>query len=221
MRIVVTRAAAQAGPLAEPLEALGHEVVVCPLLEIESLGDEPIDVGRYDWVVVTSPNGAAELARRRAGQPQRLAAVGPGTAEALRERGLEPDVVAEDSRQEGLLAALPARPGRVLVAAAEGARRLLADSLGADFIPLYRTRELALAEPPTGALAVLASPSAARALARLTLGMPVVSIGPETTRAAREAGLEVLREAEPHTLEGLVRAVAETAVSLLGCSSPS
>lgn len=210
MRVVVTRAAAQAGPLADALAALGHEVVLCPLLEIEPVGDEPIDVAGYDWVVVTSPNGAAELARRRAGKPRRLAAVGPGTAEGLREHGLEPDLVADDSRQEGLLAALPEQPGRVLVAAAEGARRLLADELDATFVPLYRTRELTPAAPPRGDLAVLASPSAARALGRLRVEMPVVSIGPETTRAAREAGLDVVREADPHTLDGLVRAVAET-----------
>ena len=221
MRIVVTRAAAQAQPLAARLEALGHDVVLCPLLEVEPLGNESIDLGRYDWVVVTSPNGAAELARRRVGVPIRFAAVGPGTADALRAHGLEPDVVAEDSRQEGLLAALPRQPGRVLVAAAEGARRLLADSLGADFLPLYRTRELEPAEPPQGDLAVLASPSAARAFASLAVGTPVVSIGPETTRAARAAGLAVVGEAEQHSLDGLVQAVAEAGVSLPPCSSPS
>jgi uroporphyrinogen-III synthase len=221
MKVVVTRAAAQAGPLADRLEALGHEVVLCPLVEIEPLGDDPIDVGAYDWVVVTSPNGADELARRRDGEPRRLAAVGPGTADALRSNGLEADVVAEDSRQEGLLAALPEEPGRVLVAAAEGARRLLAESLEADFVALYRTRELEPPEPPEGDLAVLASASAARAFGRLAVGMPVVSIGPETTRAARDGGLDVVREADPHTLEGLVRAVAETAVRLPPCSSPS
>src|SRR5204862_218881 len=96
MRIVLTRAAAQAQPLADRLQALGYEIVLCPLLEIQPLGDEPIDVAGYDWVVVTSPNGAAELARRRRGKPRHLAAVGPGTAEALHARGLQPDVVAED-----------------------------------------------------------------------------------------------------------------------------
>jgi len=217
MRIIVTRAAAQARPLADRLAALGHRVVLCPLIEIEPLGDEPLDVSGYDWVVVTSPNGAGELARRRAGEPRRLAAVGPGTAEALRAQGLEPDVVADDSRQEGLLDVLPTDPGRVLVAAAEGARRLLAAGLAGDFVPLYRTRELTPPEVPEGDLAVLASPSAARAFGRLAAQMPVVSIGPETTRAARLAGLDVLAEAEPHTLDGLVRAVA----SLPPCSSPS
>jgi uroporphyrinogen-III synthase len=53
----------------------------------------------------------------------------------------------------------------------------------------------------------LASASAARAYAELGLSIPVVSIGPETTAAAQEAGVRVVREAQTHDLEGLVEAV--------------
>jgi uroporphyrinogen III methyltransferase/synthase len=220
VRIIVTRPRGQAGSLAQRLEALGHEVVLCPLIEIEPLGDDPIELARYDWVVVTSVNGAHELARRRRGDPQKLAAIGPGTADALRGHGLEPDLVPATSTQEGLADELPRPAGRVLVAAAEGARRHLAAEVDAEFLPLYRTRELSPREPPAGDLAVLASASAARAFGALALRVPAVSIGPETTRAAEEAGIEVVREADPHTVEGLVDAVAE-AVRLPPCSSPS
>jgi uroporphyrinogen-III synthase len=55
------------------------------------------------------------------------------------------------------------------------------------------------------------SASAARAYARTGATMPVVSIGPETTRAARAAGVEVAAEAETHDLEGIVAAVAAVA----------
>jgi uroporphyrinogen-III synthase len=207
VRILVTRPAEQAGSLAEALEALGHDVLVCPLIEIEPLGDELIELADYDWVVVTSANGAAELARRRAGDPQQLAAIGPGTAAALRARGLEPDLVADVSTQEGLADALPRPAGRVLLAAAEDARTYLVDAVGAELLPLYRTRELE-PELPQADLVVLASASAARALAKLGSNLPAVSIGPETTRSARDAGIRVVREAEPHTLDGLVAAVA-------------
>ena len=54
---------------------------------------------------------------------------------------------------------------------------------------------------------MLASPSAARALAATGARMPVVSIGPQTTEAARVAGLAVAAEAETHDLDGLVAAV--------------
>ena len=120
------------------LEELGHEPIVCPLIEIEPLGDEPIEVSGYDWVIVTSVNGARELRRRLRGRPARVAAIGAATAEAFGGAELVPAV----STQEGLLAELPRPAGRVLFAGAEGARRLLADELDADVVTLYRTREL-------------------------------------------------------------------------------
>ena len=211
LRVVVTRAERQASPLVERIAALGCEVVVCPLIEVEPLADTPIDAAPYDWVVVTSRNGADELVRRLSEPPRRLAAIGPGTAAALRVHGLEPELVPRVSTQEGLLAELPRPAGRVLVAAAEGARRLLADELDADFLPLYRTVELRPEEPPEGDLAVVASASAARALAATGARIPVVAICPQTAAAARDAGLAVLAEAETHDLDGLVAAVARAA----------
>jgi uroporphyrinogen III methyltransferase/synthase len=214
VRVVVTRPERQAGLLARRLEELGCTVVLCPLIRIEPLGDEPIDVTPFDWVVVTSPNGAAELARRLTGVPRRLAAIGPGTADELRTRGLEPALVPAVSTQEGLLAELPRPPGRVLVAAAEGARRLLVDELGAEFVSLYRTVELRPEAPPDGDLVILASPSAARALAVTGARMPVVVIGPQTAAAASGLGLEVAAEAETHDLDGLVAAVGRALESV-------
>ena len=108
----MTRPAAQAGPLSDALRAHGFDVVEQPLIEIEPVSDEPIEVDGYDWVVVTSPNGARELARRRRrGALPRLAAIGPGTAAALRELGLPPDLVPRVSTQEGLRDELPRPPG--------------------------------------------------------------------------------------------------------------
>jgi uroporphyrinogen-III synthase len=216
VRVVVTRPSEQAGELVRRLEELGHEVAVCPLIAVEPLGDEPVDVEPYDWVVVTSPNGAAELARRAGSAPRCVAAVGPGTAAALRGAGIEPALVARVSTQEGLLAELPRPAGRVLFAGAEGARRLLVDELGADFLPLYRTRSVRPEAFPAGAeLVLLASASAARAYAALGRDVPAVSIGPQTTVAARAAGVKILAEAQTHDVEGLIEAVT------LACSSPS
>lgn len=208
MRVIVTRPRAQADELARRIAAVGHEPVLCPLVAIEPLSNDPVDPSDYDWVVVTSPNGAAELARRLSSPPGRVAAIGPGTADALRAHGIEPALVARVSTQEGLLAELPQPAGRVLFAGAEDARRLLVDALGADFLPLYRTVELLPEEPPRGDVVVLASASAARAWARLGCDLPAVSIGPQTTRAARAAGVRIVAEADPHDLDGLVAALA-------------
>ena len=165
----------------------GHEVAHVPLVAVEPLGDDPIDVTGYDWVVLTSANGARQLRRRMRGTPRRVAAIGQATADAFGGA----DLVAETSTQEGLLDELPEAPGRVLFAAAEGARRVLPDALDADVLPLYRTIELDPPDWPEADLVVLMSPSAARALARVTRDLPVVSIGPETSRAARDAGVTV------------------------------
>jgi uroporphyrinogen-III synthase len=210
--VIVTRPEGQEDELVRGLVALRHEVVRCPLLEIEPLGDSPVDVSGYAWVIVTSVNGARELRRRMTGTPKRVAAIGRATADAFGGADLVPAV----STQEGLLTELPRPAGRVLFAGAEGARRLLVDELDATFVPLYRTRELTPAVLPEGDLVVLTSASAARAFARLGLAIPAVSIGPQTSAAAREAGVEVVREAETHDVAGVLAAIGSAA-----CSSAS
>jgi uroporphyrinogen-III synthase len=195
MRVVVTRE-----DLVERVAALGHDAVLCELIRIEPLGDEPIDARGYDWLVVTSRNGAHELGRRGV-TANRIAAIGPATAEALRAHGLPVDLVARTHSQEGLRAELPT--GRLLLAAAEGARR---DVLDADFVPLYRTIELT-PEAPRADVALLLSGSAARALASTGARIPVVAIGPQTAAEAREAGLEVVAVAEAHDLDGVLEAL--------------
>jgi uroporphyrinogen III methyltransferase / synthase len=207
MRVVVTRAPGQAEPLASRIVELGHEVVLCPLIRIDRIGGGPVELSAYDWVIVTSPNGAEELMSRAHGRAARVAAIGPGTAAALARTGVVADLVPEVSTQEGLLAELPRPAGRVLFAAAQGARTLVVEELGADFLPLYRVTELRPV-PPAGDLVVLASASAARAFGALGAGLPAVSIGPQTTAAARDAGIRVVAEAQRHDLDGLVDAVA-------------
>jgi uroporphyrinogen-III synthase len=212
VKVIVTRPAGQEAELVQGLVALRHDVVHCPLLEVVPLGEEPVDVSGYDWVIVTSVNGARELRRRMTGASNHVAAIGQATADAFGGADLVPAV----STQEGLLAELPRPAGRVLFAGAEGARRLLVDELAATFVALYRTRELTPAHPPDGDLVVLASASAARAFARLGVAVPAVSIGPLTTAAAQEAGIEVVREAETHDVAGLLAAIGSAA-----CSSAS
>ncbi len=208
MKVLVTRPAAQAPPLSDALRAQGFDVVEQPLIEIEPLSDEPIDVDGYDWVVATSANGARELTRRATRRPVRVAAIGPGTADALAAAGWEPDLVAGVHTQEGLVDAFPDRHGRVLFVGAEGARGHLADQLGADCVAAYRTVEQRVERLVDADVALLASPSAARAYARAGGHGPAISIGPQTTAAARGAGVQVVAEAESHDLRGLVDSVA-------------
>ena len=195
MRVLVTRE-----ELVGRVESLGHDAVFCDLIRVEPLGEERVDASAYDWLVVTSRNGAHELGRRGV-IANRVAAVGPATAEALRSHGLRVDLVAATHTQEGLRDQLP--EGTRLLAAAEGARR---DVLEADFLPLYRTVELR-PDLPDADVALLMSGSAARALAATGARVPVVAIGPQTAAEARAAGLEVAAVAATHDLDGLVEAL--------------
>jgi uroporphyrinogen-III synthase len=195
MRVLVTRE-----ELVARVEALGHDAVFCELIRVEPLGDDPVDARAYDWLVVTSRNGAHELARRGV-TANRIAAIGPATAEALESHGLHVDLVAATHTQEGLRDELPA--GSLLLAAAEGARQ---DVLDADFLPLYRTIELS-PDVPEADVALLMSGSAARSLTAAAARLPVVAIGPQTAAEARAAGLDVVAVAATHDLGGLVEAL--------------
>ena len=207
MRVIVTRPQAQAEPLLNALRAQGFEPIACPVIATEPIDDGPIDVTGYEWVIVTSANGAAELGARHIGVRPRVAAVGELTAAALEAQGIAVELVPTLASQEGLLAELPRPVGRALFVGAESARRLLADGLPADFRAVYRTVELTPA-PPDGDLVLLASPSAAAAWAKLGSTLSAITIGPQTTAAARDAGIDVVAEAETQDVQGLVDSAA-------------
>jgi uroporphyrinogen-III synthase len=213
MRVIVTRPQAQAESLLNALRAQGFDPIACPVIATEPIDDGPIDVTGYEWVIVTSANGAAELGARHTGVLPRVAAVGELTAAALETQGIAVEFVPTLASQEGLLAELPRPVGRALFVGAEGARRLLADELPADFRAVYRTVELTPA-PPDGDLVLLASPSAAAAWAKLGSSLPVVTIGPQTTAAALDAGLIVVAEADTQNVAGLVDSAAAWRASL-------
>jgi uroporphyrinogen-III synthase len=213
MRVIVTRPQAQAEPLLNALRAQGFEPIACPVVATEPIDDGPIDVTGYEWVIVTSANGAAELGARHTGVLPRVAAVGELTAAALEAQGIPVEFVPTLASQEGLLAELPRPVGRALFVGAEGARRLLADELPADFRAVYRTVALTPA-PPDGDLVLLASPSAAAAWAKLGSTLPAITIGPQTTAAALDAGLTVLAEADTQNVAGLVDSAAAWRASL-------
>jgi uroporphyrinogen III methyltransferase/synthase len=225
--IAVTRARPQASALATRLRELGATVVEAPAIRIEPIDAAFPDLEDYDLLCLTSPNGVRRLfelvtdARALAGPL--LAAIGPGTAAALREHGVVADLVPERSVAEGLVAALEGvGVRRALLIRGEEGRAVLPDALrerGAtvDIVPVYRTVPEPLSpEERDAALAaddlVFASASAARAFhaAAGTLAGPrIVSIGPATSAAIRELGFEPAVEAAEHTPDGLVAAIID------------
>ena len=141
---------------------------------------------------LTSRNGVDELLRRgsRAGCRESRS-IGRGNRRgAPRARRRARPRRRACRRRRGCSRSCRGPPGRVLFAGAEGARDVLVRELGADFVALYRTVELRPESFPEADLVVLASASAARALAALGPAPPCVSIGPVTTAAARARGLQ-------------------------------
>ena len=233
--VAVTRARAQASELAARLRGLGAAVVEAPAIRVVPLPGEAPDLGRYDLICLTSPNGVRLLFERlrAAGRDARalagatVAAIGPGTAGALRKHGIEPEVVPERSTAEGLVEALAERspPARALVARAREARAVLPDALrerGAevDVLELYET----VAEPLDGDRLAAAreadyvtftSSSTVRFYFAAADGAPrgrIVSIGPVTSATLREHGAEPDVEATRHDVDGVVEAILRDAV---------
>ena len=227
--IAVTRARPQASALAKRLRELGATVVEAPAIRIEPIEAALPEIAGFDLLCLTSPNGVRRLfelvrdARSLAGP--RIAAIGPGTAAALRAHGIEADVVPERSVAEGLVTALEGvEVERALIVRGEDGRDVLPDALrkrgaAVELVAVYRTvPEPLSAEQRAAALTaddlVFASASAARAFhaAAGTLAGPrIVSIGPATSEAIRALGFEPALEAADHTPDGLVAALLTSA----------
>jgi uroporphyrinogen III methyltransferase/synthase len=227
--VAVTRARAQASALAARLRALGASVVEAPAIRIEPLAEPLPSLDRYDLVCVTSPNGADLLLDRvrdaRAFAGITVAAIGPGTARALRERGIEPDVVPERAVAEALVEALAGVPvARALIARAAQGRDVLPNALrerGAevDVVALYETVAEPLDDATRDAAAdadylLFTSASSVRFFAQAggsLRGPRLVSIGPATSEELRAHGAEPDLEADPHTPDGMIEALLRDA----------
>ena len=235
-RVVVCRARGQASGLADRLRRLGADTLEVPTIEIADPSDggaalraAAAEVRAYDWVAFTSPNAVERFLAclhdaRSLGAELGVAAIGPGTAAALAERGVIADLVPERSIAEGLVEALAKLPtGRVLIPQAAAARPALADGLRAagwtvTAVEAYRTVP---AIPPADVLAAAAKADAIAFTSGSTVdnyldaagaeAVPpvVVAIGPVTAEAARRRGLTVTAEAAEHTLDGLVSALGD------------
>jgi porphobilinogen synthase len=220
--ILVTRPSGATDPLVAELETRGYHVNAVPTVATRALHVDWPDLTGFDWVVVTSAAGVDALPDVPAGP--RWASVGQATAGALRARGVEADLVPQESSGAALASVLPDPAGaRVLLVRASAADPDLPDGLrnrGASVteITAYETVEgpgdsaapllSALARSDLAAV-VFASGSAVRGFLKLGGGnsLPAVTIGPRTTSAARTAGFTVVAEAAAPDVEQLAAAV--------------
>jgi uroporphyrinogen III methyltransferase/synthase len=241
-RIVVTRTRKQAGALTSQLRVLGADVIELPTIRIEpptdlrEFGELVQDAHTYDWIVFTSPNGVDAFFEmffklyddaREIGAAK-IAAIGPATAQRVRDFHLHVDVQPDEFVAEAVVGEFRKQGGvenlRILIARAEKARDVLPrelSKLGAivDEASAYRTvpetRDITGARRrflEEGAdLITFTSSSTVENFLALGLAWPkgirVASIGPITSKTARDRGLKIDIEARRHDIEGLVEAI--------------
>ncbi len=239
-RIVVTRPQAQAAGFCQKLADAGAIQIRFPTLRIAPIPDtRRLDaalkrLSDYAWIVFTSVNGVAYcwdrlavVASTRLPASLRVAAIGPATAQALRDRQAVPDFVPAEFIAERIAEGLGDVAGQaILLPRAEDARKTLAVMLvdrGAqvDEIPVYRTTPEA---PPPDAFAALdagvdvltfTSSSTVRHFVALVQNHAppgvqealVACIGPITAETARSLGYKVATVADEYTTDGLIRAL--------------
>ncbi len=243
--VVVTRAREQASAIASRLSALGAEVIQFPTIGFHALDDEaPVDAvvtgfSRYDWVVFTSVNGVRFFMERlyALGKDSRIfagckvAAIGPATADAVRNIGIVPDFVPESYIAESVAQGLVAQgiSGKnILIPRAREARDVLPEKLreaGADvcILPVYET------VPDTGNKDTILERLEAGILSAVTFGssstvdnffaqIPVetvrahpetalAAIGPVTAATLKKYGFTPTVQPEKYTIPALVEAL--------------
>ena len=230
-RIVVTHATT----LTHKLHALGATVIDYPVIEIVAPSDTTaIDsaighLGEYDWFIFTSANGVRYFLDRLRVSPfdlralrGKLCAIGPATKAALEAVHLKVDLMPEEYVAESLVASfanIPLTGVRILLPRAAVARDVVPLELArrgaiVDVVEAYRTR---LPQSPAKPLQkadwlTFTSSSTVRNFLELAGREPfatarVASIGPATSETLRLNGLIVHAEANPHTMDGLLKAI--------------
>lgn len=226
-RIVMTRAENQLEGLRQRLQELGADPIPLALIKIVEASDGGsalrgalARMATFDWLVVTSPNGALRVTATTQALTEsrpRIAVVGTATAEAM---AIPVDLVPHRQIAEGLIAEFPEGTGTLLLAQAQGARSTMADGLAdrgwqVEVVAAYRTVACTpTIEERTNALtadAVLfASGSAVRAWVDVfgtAAPPPVIVLGPATAEVADRLGLKVAAIGADHSLDGLVKCV--------------
>ncbi|HJV35929.1 uroporphyrinogen-III C-methyltransferase [Geomonas sp.] len=240
--VLVTRGADQAGEFSSKLERLGARVYACPTIEITppasyaELDQAIASLDGFDWIVFTSYNAVKYFFDRlhergldtRALGRCRVCAVGPKTAAALSPFGVKADLVPEDYKAEGVVAAfseMEMAGQRILFPRGDRARDVIPERLkamGASVVaPVAYANETPDDIPPEALRALeerrvdsvtFTSSSTVQNLAsilgdnrflHLMEGVKVASIGPVTSKTCRDLGLEVDMEPAEYTLDAL------------------
>jgi uroporphyrinogen III methyltransferase / synthase len=240
-RVIVTRTRHQAGGLTSHLSKLGADVIELPTIrtadpeDLLEFGELVQDCHKYDWIIFTSPNGVDAFFKMfyklysdaRAIGPAKIACVGPGTAEKVKQYHLAVDLMPEKYVAESLVEKIkeegvenltmlwvrPAGARDVVLHELEGAGAIVDQAIAYRTIPETQDNQPAITRmKEEGAeLITFTSASTVDCFFDLGLDLPpgikIASIGPVTSAAIRKRGLKVDIEATEHSIPGLVEAV--------------
>jgi uroporphyrinogen III methyltransferase/synthase len=250
-RVVVTRTREQASQLSSKLRELAAEVLEIPTIRIEppdrrqDLVDALLELNSYDWLVFTSPNGVTKFFEyffktfhdMRDLGGARIAAVGPATANKLKELHLQVDLMPEEALASSIAETFTEFENienlKICLLRAEVANPELPkelETLGAivDDIPCYKTvpetedvtgEAGKLRESGADWLTFTSASTVAHFHARFDLPgllkkfpqIKIASIGPETSKALVQLGLKPTTEARLHTIDGMIDAILGSA----------
>jgi len=246
-RIVITRAQDQASGFHDGLARLGAVVIDLPTIEIKDPDSwRPIDsaiarLEQFDFLILTSVNGVRSFVSRLRAcgrspadlAPMEVGAIGPATAEALREATVRVDFIPQEYQAEGLLESLGGREvqgKRFLIPRAKVARDLVPRVLtgrGAQVevveayqtvLPAYPAGEVKRRLTPRPDVLAFTSSSTAHHFVQLAQqegifpemqACLIASIGPVTSATLQKLGLKVVVQAKESTIPGLVQALTE------------
>jgi uroporphyrinogen III methyltransferase/synthase len=247
-KILITRARKQSGEFATQLKKLGAEVIEFPTIEIvpplrwKEL-DQTIDqLKSYDWIIFTSANGVHFFWQglRERGKSNRLpsslkvCAIGPATANQLKERGVSVHYIPKEFIAEAILKGfekMTIKGKRILLARAKQARDILPKGLrkmGAeiDVVEAYRTvkpkggskrLKKLLTERGIDVITFTSSSTVnhfsellnKEDLKKLLKGIAIACIGPVTAKTAKEWGMMARIQPKQYTIPGLTKAIVE------------
>jgi uroporphyrinogen III methyltransferase/synthase len=256
-KILITRAREQSGDFSTRLKKLGAEAIEFPTIEIVSplrwkeLDQAIRQLKSYDWIIFTSANGVSffwqRLREKGKGclpSPPKICAIGPATANQLKEKKTSVDYMPKEFVAEAILKGLERKAikgKRILLARAKKARDILPKGLrkmGAevDVVEVYRTIKpkggsKKLKKLLTdGKIDVITFTSSSTVdhfaellkkenLKELLKGMAIACIGPVTARTAKEWGMKVQIQPKQYTIPGLTQAISQYFTFHPGCRS--
>jgi len=239
-RILVTRPEDQATDLQRLLEASGAYVISHPVIEIrppetwEAVDRAINNLEQFTFIVFSSANGVRFFVKRlwevgkdvRAFCSTKVAAIGPGTAAALKDCCIKPDLVPREYRAESLAEALNqlTERGKILLIRASRGRQVLPEMLSSagwrvHQVVAYQSVDVPLADPlvvqqmEEGCIdwITVTSSGIAHSLVRLfgdrLRRTRLASISPVTTATLNELGFPPAVEAREYTMAGIVSAI--------------